>query len=101
MQFLRVSQQTETHTKLAVQGLRIIANNIQTAALRGSFRPKGADDHIPSGLDCVGYLAQICKAFFWRCQKVEHCTVMPHIVGAGLQLRFGDVGDEPTDMIRG
>jgi hypothetical protein len=101
MQFLGVSQQAETNAKLAVQGLGVIANNVQTAALRGSFRPEGADDYMTSGLDRVGYLAHICNTLFRRCQKVEHCTVVPHIIGAGLQHRLRDVIDEPMDMFRG
>ena len=84
MQFLGVSQQAETHAKLTVQGLGVIAKNVQTAAFRGSFGSEGADDHMPSGLDCVGDLAHIRKALFWRCQKVENGTVVPHIVGARL-----------------
>ena len=64
MQFLRVSQQTETHTKLAVQGLRIIPNNVQTAAFRGAIGPEGAKDHMPSGLDSFRYLANIREALF-------------------------------------
>jgi hypothetical protein len=32
MQFLGVSQQAETHAQPAVQGLGVIANNVQTAA---------------------------------------------------------------------
>jgi hypothetical protein len=33
---------------------------------------------------------------------VEHCrAIVPDIVGTGFQLRFGNVGDEPTDMFRG
>jgi hypothetical protein len=101
VQFLGTPQQAETHAKLAVQGLGVIANNVQTTALRGSFRPEGADNYMTSGLDRVGYLAHICNALFRRCQKVEHCTVVPHIVGARLQLRLRDVSDEPMDMFRG
>jgi hypothetical protein len=84
MQFLGVSQQAETHAKLAVQRLGVIANHVKTAALRRPFRPEGADNYMTSGLDRVGYLANICNALFRRCQKVEHCTVVPHIVGAAL-----------------
>ena len=101
MQFLGVSQQPETHAKVAVQGPGVIANHVQTAALRGSFRPEGADNYVTSGLDRVGYLANICNALFGRCQKMEHCTVVPHIVSAGLQRRLRDVSDEPMDMFRG
>jgi hypothetical protein len=64
MQFFRVSQQAETHTKLAVQGLRIIANNVQTAASRGAVEPEGANDHMPSGLNRFRYLANIREALF-------------------------------------
>lgn len=79
-----MSQQAETHAKLTVQGLGVTANNVQTAAFRGSFGPEGADDHMPSGLHRIGHLAHICKPLFWRCQKVENRTIMPQIVGAGL-----------------
>jgi hypothetical protein len=64
MQFLGVPQQAETHSKLAVQGLGVIANHVQTAALRRPFRPDGADNYMTPGLDRVGYLANICKALF-------------------------------------
>src|SRR5581483_6338733 len=101
MQFLGVSQQAETHSKLVVQGLGVIANHVQTAALRRPFRPEGADNYMTSGLDRAGYLANIRNALFRRCQKVEHCTVVPHMVGAGLQRRLRDVSDEPMDTFRG
>jgi hypothetical protein len=52
MEFLGVSQQAETHTKLAVQGLGFIANHVQTATLRRPFRPEGADNYMTSGLIC-------------------------------------------------
>jgi hypothetical protein len=64
VQFLGTPQQAETHSELAMQGLGIIANNVQTTAFRGAFGPEGADDHMTSGLDRVGYLANICKARF-------------------------------------
>jgi hypothetical protein len=101
MQFLGVPQQAETYAKLAVQGLGVIANNVQAAALRRPFRPEGADNYMTSGLDRVGYLANICNALFRRCQKVEHCTVVPHIVGAGLQRHLRDVSDDPIDSFQG
>ena len=47
MQFLGVSQQAETYAKLAVQRLGVIANHVQTAALRRPFRPEGADNYMP------------------------------------------------------
>ena len=56
MQFFGAPQQAETHAKLLVQGLGVIANHVQTAAFRGTFGPEGADDHMPSGLDGVGHL---------------------------------------------
>jgi hypothetical protein len=94
MQFFGASQQAETHAKLLVQALSVIGNHVQTATFSRALWPESADYHLPSGLDRIGHLTHVCNALFWRCQKVEHCTIMLHIVGTGLQLRFGNVGDD-------
>jgi len=31
---------------------------------------------------------------------MEYCAVVPHIVCAGRQLGFGNIGDEPLDLFR-
>ena len=59
MQLLGVVEQVEMHAKLFVQGLRVVANNVKTAALGWTFRPEGADYHMPSRLDRPSHLTDI------------------------------------------
>jgi len=66
MQFLGTLQQVKTHTELLVQGLGVVANNAKTAAFGWTFRPEGADYHVPSGLDRVRHLANISCSFIYR-----------------------------------
>jgi hypothetical protein len=46
------------YTKLPVQRLGIIADNIKTTALRGALWSKGADDYVASALHRAGDLAE-------------------------------------------
>ena len=66
MQFLGVVEQVEMHAKLFVQGIRVVANNVKTAALGWAFRPEGADDHVPSRLDGVCPLSNVGFSFIAR-----------------------------------
>ena len=48
VQFLRTLQQAELHSKFLMQGLGIVADNIETTALYGAFWSERAYDHVPS-----------------------------------------------------
>jgi hypothetical protein len=48
VQFLSSLQQAELHSKFLMQGLGIVADNIETAALHGAFWSERAYDHVPS-----------------------------------------------------
>lgn len=65
MQFLGVIEQVEMHAKLFVQGLRVVANNVKTAALGWTFRPEGADYHAPSRLHRARHLTNISCSFIY------------------------------------
>jgi hypothetical protein len=81
MQFFGASHQAETHAKLLVQGLSVIANHVQTATFRGALWPESADYHMPSGLDRIGDLAHVCNAALLALSEVEHRTIMLHTQG--------------------
>ena len=53
MQFSAAIQQANTHAKLLVQRLRIVANNFQASALGRPLRPESAHDGTASGLHRV------------------------------------------------
>jgi len=65
MQFLGVVEQVETHSKLFVQALRVVANNVKTAALGWAFGPEGTDYHVPSRLDRVCHLTNVGCSFIY------------------------------------
>jgi hypothetical protein len=54
------------HAKPFVQGLRVVANNVKTAALGWAFRPEGADYHVPLWLDRACHLTNISCSFTYR-----------------------------------
>lgn len=89
------------YTKLLVQRLGIIADNIKTAAFRGALRSKGTDDDVASGLHRVGDLTDIGYTVARRGKKMKDCAVMSHILSRGLQLDSSDVGYKPLDSLRG
>ena len=101
VQFLGAIQQSKMHTELSMQFLRIVADNVQTAAFRWPLWPECADNHVASGLDRIGYLANISHAGVWSGQKVKDSAVMPYVVSCMLQLRVGNIGYEPMDAARG
>src|SRR5207248_3191879 len=86
------------YAKLLMQSVRIVSDHVETAALGWTFWPKRADNHMPSGLYRIGYLADICYAGLGRSQKMEYCAVMPHIVSRRLKLRRSNIGDDPTHL---
>ena len=59
VQFLEAIQQAKAHAELGVQGIRVITNDLETAALRGSRWPERADEHVPARLDRAGNLANV------------------------------------------
>jgi hypothetical protein len=99
--FLAAIQQSKMQPKLLVQRLRIVANNLQTAALAWPFRSEGTDDHISSGLHCAGNLADVGDTVARRGKEMKDSAVVPHIVSREIQFDLSDVGDEPMDTLRG
>ena len=89
------------HAKLLMQRLRIVANDLQTAALGWSFWPKSADDYISSRLHCACHLADVGETVARRGKEMKDSTVVPHIVSRGLQVESGDVSNKPPDTLRG
>jgi len=88
------------YAKLPVQRLGIIADNIKTAAFHWALWSEGADDHMASGLDRVGDLANLGDTVARRCKKMKDSAVVPHIASRGPQFSFSDFCDEPMNMLR-
>ena len=99
MQFLEALQQTKAFPELCVQRLRVIADNLKPAALRRTLRSERAHQYVPARLDRLGYLADIGDALIRGGKKMKHGTVVPHILSAGRQIGFSNVGSEPLDAL--
>ncbi len=98
MQFFGAFHQTKAYAKLVVEGVGVIANNIEPAAFCGTLWSKCADDYMTTRLDGATNLPNILSTVFSCSKKMKHRTVMPHIVGAAFELCIGDIGDEPMDL---
>ena len=102
VQFLGAVQQLKMHAKLTMQFFCIIADYVHlTTCISLAPRAECADDHVPSGLNRVGYLTNVSYASVWGGQKMEHSAVMPYVIGSMLELGISNIGDEPMDVARG
>src|ERR1700741_272781 len=101
MHFFTAIHQAKTHAKLLVQRVRIIPNNLQTAALGRAFRSESADYHTSSGLYGTGHLTDIGNTVALRGKEMKDGAIMPHIVGSWFQVDFRDIGNKPMDTLRG
>ena len=92
-------QQAEMYTELPMQRPGVITHDIQTTASGGAFWPEGTDDYMSSRIHRMGYLAYIGETVAGCGKKVKDSSVVPHVIGRGLQIDFRDVGDEPVDAL--
>ena len=78
-----------------MQRVRVVADNVEAAALRGPLRAERCDDHVPAGLHGTLDLTDIGGALRCAGQEMEHGAIMPNVIALRGQNHVGDVGGEP------
>ena len=99
VQFFGTPQQTEVHAKFLVQRLRVIPDNIETAALRGSLRSESTNDDMATMSNGPGDLANISNSVSHRSKKMKDGAIVPHVISRCLQPDSRDVRDKPVDTL--
>src|SRR5262249_24036368 len=99
MLLLGAAQQAEMDTELPVQGLGIIADDIKTTALHGTFWSEGTDDHMASLPDSAGDLANIVDTVACDTKKVKNGAVVPHVVSGGRHFHRSNIGSKPLNVL--
>jgi len=72
-----------------MQRLRVIADNLQAAALGWPLWAEGTNNHNTAGPHCAADLADVCESVTRRGEEMKDSTVVPHIVSRRLQTRLG------------
>src|SRR5215831_4404283 len=78
-----------------MQGVGVVSNHFKPAAFRGSLGSEGTDDDVPAAPYRSNDLSNVCLPALGVGEEVKNGTIMPKIVGTGLQLSPGDVGNDP------
>ena len=76
MYSLRAFFYPKSFTKLSVQRLSVIAYDVQAAALRRSFRPKDAHDHIAAWSHRVEHRSDVSLALCHLGQEMKYGAIM-------------------------
>lgn len=84
MQFGGAFYEPEAPAKLIVQGIGVIAHDVQPAALGRALWPKRADNDVAAGLYCASGVADISDAVLGRGQKMKNSAVVPNIISERL-----------------
>jgi len=93
------SSQAEVFSKFPLQRVRVVADDLEAATLRGAAWSEGAEDDLAARLDCVGELADVGGAIAGSGKEVKDGAIVPDVVCGGCEFGFGDVGDEPVDAV--
>ena len=101
MEFFGALHQTELDAKLVMQGFSVVAHNVETAASCGTIRSEGTDDDMAPRPDGMGDLSNIGVTQLDCRKKMKYRAVVPYVVNTGIEGRFRDIGDEPTDLFCG
>jgi hypothetical protein len=81
MAFVCTVYQVKAAAEFAVQALRVIAYNIQPAAVTWSIRSKCGDNDMSTRPDSMSYGVYVALAVSGLRQEVEHSPIMPEVVG--------------------
>src|SRR5882757_3270425 len=86
--------------ELIVQRVRVITHDFQAAAFPRTFRPKGADNDVPSASYRTRNVLNVGDSLVYCRQKMKYGPVMPNIVSKRLEFRIEDIGNKPMNVVR-
>jgi hypothetical protein len=101
VQLLEAIQQTKAHAELRMQCLRVVTNDLKSAAFRGALGSERAHENVPTCFHGTPHLANVSDTLLHRRKEVKYCAVVPHIVGSGRQIGFCNVARNPLDAFCG
>src|ERR1700739_2484013 len=99
VQLFGALQQPEVPAKLAVEGISVIADNVETAAPCGTLWSKCTYDHVAAGIHRLRDLTNISSAVARSCQKMKYGAAVPHVKFGKLKLDRCDIGSQPVDAV--
>ena len=83
-----------------MQRVRVITHDFKAAALRGTFRPEGADNDVTSAFYRTRDILNVGETLFHGGQKMKYGPVTPDIVGKRLEFHSEDIGNKPMNVVR-
>src|ERR1700760_948348 len=89
VEFLRALQQLEVHSKLPVQGIGIVADDVEATAFDWAVESKCAHYYMSPGPNCARHLAHVSGAVALFGEKMKHGSVMPHVVSCDIEIDSG------------
>jgi len=86
----------ESDPEFSVQRFFLVAHDIEAAALGGSLRAEGTDNHVAARPHGRGDLPHVSGALFGSGQEMKDSAVVPYVVSSGRELNLHDIADEPV-----
>src|SRR5215831_2562930 len=100
MKLGQMPDQLKARAELVVERVRVIAHDVEPAALARAFGAERGDDDVASRLDGVRHLTDICSAVVDSREEVKDRAIVPHIVRMPRKREGGHVPADPLDVVR-
>lgn len=81
----------ESWAELVVQGISVVARDVEATALLWSFQAERRNNDVATGSYCLSHLVNVGPTLIWIRQEVEDRAVVPEVVAAGLECVGCDV----------
>lgn len=99
MQQRRTILQLEASPEFIMQGIGVIAHDIETTAFERPFGSERGNDYVPARFYRQQYLPDIGRSLLGFGEKVKHGAIMPNIVTILGQVGLSNVGSQPCDLV--
>lgn len=99
MQHGRTFHQLEVDPEFIMQGIGVIAHDIETAEFERPFGSERGDDDVPARFYRQQYLPDIRRSLLGLGEELEHGTIMPNIVTILGQVGLSNVGSQPCNLV--